>query len=37
MIIKRKGMLRKEFLGHYTFDSMMTATEAKKIKKRYFG
>lgn len=37
MVIRRKGMLRNELLGSNTFYRMMTAKEAKKIKKRYFG
>ena len=36
-VIKRKGLLRKELLGDSALDSMMTAKDARKIKKRYFG
>ena len=37
IVIKRKGMLRKELLKNDTLDSFITAKEAVKIKKRYFG
>lgn len=37
VVIKRKGMLRNELLGSDDFDSFITAKEAVRIKRRYFG